>query len=118
MERVLWVFLGSSVSFGPSAIRSPGELAPAPFCLTPVSKIAVATALHDGLRARQFYVGTKTLRHPKIRAADQEEAEIWLAQLLIKLRVAAAGNIDIVSVMRLLAYAIVDGIATGELREG
>jgi hypothetical protein len=42
----------------------------------------VATALHDGLRARQFYVGTKTLRHPKIRAADQEEAEIWLAQLL------------------------------------
>ena len=55
----------------------------------------------------------QTLRHPKIRAADQEEAEIWLAQLLIKLRVAAAGNIDIVSVMRLLAYAIVDGIATG-----
>jgi hypothetical protein len=48
--------------------RSPGALAAAPFCLTLVLKIAVATASHDVLRARQLHVGTKTIRHPKIRA--------------------------------------------------
>ena len=69
----------------------------------------MATALHDGLRARQFYVGTKTLRHPKIRAADQEKAELRLAQLLIELRVAAGGNVDVEGVMRLLAHTVVDG---------
>jgi hypothetical protein len=59
----------------------------------------VARTLHDGLRAREFYVGTKPLRHVEVRAADQQEAKVWLTQLLVELRVSASGNVDVKDIM-------------------
>ena len=38
---------------------------------SPVPKVAVAGTLHDGLRAHELYVGTKSLGHREIRTADQ-----------------------------------------------
>src|SRR5690242_16727269 len=54
---------------------------------SPVSKVAMARALHDGLRARELYVGAKSLRHREVGRADQQEAELRLAQRLVELGV-------------------------------
>jgi len=45
---------------------------------SPVAKVAVAGALHDGLRARELYVGTKSLGRSEVRTADQQESELRL----------------------------------------
>ena len=44
-----------------------------------VAEVAGAGALHDGLRARELYVGTKSLGHREVGTADQQEAELQLA---------------------------------------
>ena len=54
----------------------------------------MARTLHDRLRAREFDVGAKAFSRWKIRAADQEETELRLAQLFVEFRVAATCYID------------------------
>jgi hypothetical protein len=44
-----------------------------------VAEVAGPGALHDGLRARELYVGTKSLGHREVGTADQQEAELQLA---------------------------------------
>src|ERR1700730_8613720 len=80
----------------------------------PVAKIAVASALHDGLRARELYVGAKTLGEREVRAADQQESKLGLTQLLVELCVPASSDIDLVGILRLRANAIVDGVTFSE----
>ena len=44
--------------------------------LTLVAKIAMARTLHNGLCARELYLGAKTLGERGVRAADQQESEL------------------------------------------
>src|SRR5262249_31644067 len=64
-----------------------------------VAKVAVAGALHDGLRARDLYVGIKSLGHGEVRAADQQESELRLTQLLVEFSVAASRDIDLEGIL-------------------
>ena len=82
--------------------------------LPPVAKIAVAGALHDGLCARELYVGAKTLGEGKVHAADQQESKLRLTQLLVELRVPASRDVDLIGILRLRADAVVDGVTSGE----
>jgi hypothetical protein len=59
----------------------------------------VAGTLHDGLRARELYVGTKSLCRSEIRTADQQESELRLAQFLVELSVPASRNIDLKGIL-------------------
>src|SRR5262244_3918935 len=78
-----------------------------------VPKVTVASALHDGLRARELYVGTKSLGHGEVRAADQQESELRLTQLLVELSVPASRNIDLEGILRLLAHSIIERVLAG-----
>src|SRR6266403_1365661 len=60
-----------------------------------VPKVAVAGTLHDGLRARELYVGTKSLGHREVRTADQQESELRLTKLLVELSVSASRNVEL-----------------------
>jgi len=51
-------------------------------------------ALHDGLRARELYIGTKSLGQGEVRTADQQESELRFAELLVELGVAASRDIE------------------------
>src|SRR5262249_19665783 len=64
-----------------------------------VPKVTVASALHDGLRARELYVGTQSLGHCEVRAADRQESELRLTQLLVELSVPASRNIDLEGIL-------------------
>src|SRR5579864_9304418 len=74
----------------------------------------MARALHDGLSAREFYVGIEALREREVQAADQQESKLRFTQLLVELRVAAPGDIDLITVLRLRPDVVVDGFASGE----
>src|SRR5262249_10409849 len=82
-----------------------------------VPKVTVASALHDGLRARELYVGIKPIGHGEVRAADQQESELRLAQLLVELSVPASRNIDLEGILRLLAHSIIERVLAGECCE-
>src|SRR5216684_4501700 len=64
-----------------------------------VAKVAVAGALHDGLRARELDVRTKSLGQREVRTADQQESELRLTQLLVELGVSASRNIELEGVL-------------------
>src|SRR6516164_6518733 len=64
-----------------------------------VPKVTVASTLHDGVSARELYVGTKSLGHGEVRAADQQESELRLTQLLVELSVPASRNIDLEGIL-------------------
>src|SRR5262245_30728321 len=81
---------GSQKPFSLASIRLSQSLVP---------KVTVASALHDGLRARELYVGTKSLGHGEVRAADQQESELRLTQLLVELSVPASRNIDLEGIL-------------------
>src|ERR1700730_2673781 len=80
----------------------------------PVAKIAVASALHDGLRARELYVGAKTLGEREVRAADQQESKLRLNQFLGALCVPASSDIDFIGILRLRADTVFNGVTFGE----
>ena len=72
-----------------------------PLALNPLSqslvpKVAVAGALHDGLRARELYVGTKSLGRSEVRTADQQESELRLTQLLVELSVPTSRKMPVI----------------------
>src|SRR5262249_28321990 len=79
-----------------------------------VAKITVARAFHDGLSARELYVGAKSIGEREIRAADQQESKLRLTQLLVKLCVPASSDIDLIGILRSRADTVVDGITCGE----
>jgi hypothetical protein len=64
-----------------------------------VPKVAVAGTLHDGLRARELYVGSKSLSRSEVRTADQQESELQLTQLLVELSVPTSRNVDLESIL-------------------
>src|ERR1700694_2321822 len=74
----------------------------------------MAGALHDGLRAREPYVGAKPLGEREVQAADQQESKLRLTQLLVELCVPASSDIDLVGILRLRADPVVDGVTFGE----
>src|SRR5215831_18181100 len=78
--------------------------------LSPVAKVAVACALHDGLRARQLYVGVKTFGKREVLTADQQESKLRLAQLLVEMCVPTSSDIDLIDVLRFRAYAVIEGV--------
>ena len=82
--------------------------------LSPVAKITVASTLHDGLSAREPYVGVKTLREGEVHAADHQESKLRLTQLLVELRIPASGDINRIGILRLPTDAVVEGVAFGE----
>jgi hypothetical protein len=55
-----------------------------------------AGALHDGLRARELYVGTKSLGRSEVRTADQQESELRLTQLLVELSVPTSRKMPVI----------------------
>src|ERR1700758_3133629 len=59
-----------------------------------ITKVAMAGALHDGFRARQRDVVTKSFRQGKIRATHEEEAELGLTQRPVKFRITTARDVD------------------------
>ena len=63
-------FWGQSGHRAGIAVRPALTLMRRSIFLSPVAKIAVARALHDGLCARQLYVGTKTFGKREVLAAD------------------------------------------------
>jgi hypothetical protein len=79
-----------------------------------VAKIAMAGALHDGLRARELYVRAKTLGEREVRAADQQESKLRFTQLLVELCVPASSDIDLIGILRLGADTVVEGATFGE----
>src|SRR5215813_12090277 len=85
--------------------------------LSPVAKIAVARALHDGLCTRQLYVGTKTFGKCEVLAADQQESKLRLAQLFVELCVPTSSDIDLIDILRLRADAVIEGLTSGERSE-
>jgi hypothetical protein len=64
-----------------------------------VPKVAMTGTLHDGLRARELYVGTKSLSGSEVRTADQQESELRLTQLLVELSVPTSRNVDLESIL-------------------
>lgn len=66
---------------------------------SPVPEVAMTGALHDGLRARELYVETKSLGRIEIRTADQQEAEFRLTQLLVELGIPASRNLDLEGIL-------------------
>lgn len=54
----------------------------------------MAGALHDGLRARELYVGTESLGCGEVRIADQQESKLRLTEFLLELGIPASGNFD------------------------
>jgi len=85
--------------------------------LSPVAKIAVARALHDGLCARQLYVGIKTFGKREVLAADQQESKLRLAQLFVEFCVPTSSDIDLINILRLRADAVIEGVTFGERSE-
>ena len=79
--------------------------------LPPVAKITVAGALHDGLREPELYVWAETLSEREVSATDQQESQFRLAQLLVEFCVPASSDVDLISILRLCADAVVEGIA-------
>ena len=67
--------------------------------LSPVAKIAVARALHDGLCARQPDVGAKTFGKREVLAAGQQESKLWLAQFFVELCIPTFSDIDLVDIL-------------------
>ncbi len=70
----------------------------AAFCLrslslsrAPVAKVAMARALHDGLRAGELDVRAKSLGHVIVGAADQQESEFGLARARCRTRRSGIG---------------------------
>lgn len=61
---------------------------------SPVPEVAVAGALHDGLRARELDVGIKSLGRREVGTADQQEAKLRFTQFLVELSVATPRNVD------------------------
>jgi hypothetical protein len=55
--------------------------------------------LHDGLRAGELYVGTKSLSSSEVRTANQQESELRLTQLLVELSVPTSRNVDLESIL-------------------
>src|SRR5262249_26458229 len=93
----------------------PCSLDDLPSALPPlIAKIAVARALHDGLSARELYVGAKAFCEREVRAADQQESKLRFAELLVELRVSTSSDIDLIGIWRLRADRVVDGVAFGE----
>src|SRR4029078_4994179 len=82
-----------------------------------VAEVAVGRALHDRLGAVEPEVRAVAFGHREVRAADEEEPELRLAQLLVELRVAASRDVDLESIGRLLHDLIIEGAARGELVE-
>src|SRR5271169_4390165 len=73
----------------------------------------MAGTLHDGLRARELDVGTKSLGHGVVRMADQQETKLGLTELPEELGVAASCHVDRKGILRLLDHAIIKRIVTG-----
>src|SRR5260370_10310600 len=69
-----------------------------------VAKVAVAGTLHDGLRARELYLGTESLGHRDVCATDQQESEFRLAQRLEELSVPASRNIELEGILSITLY--------------
>jgi hypothetical protein len=51
--------------------------------------------LHDGLCARELYVGLKALSHVEVQTANKQEPKLRLTQLLVEVRIPASRNIDL-----------------------
>src|SRR5690349_18179901 len=74
----------------------------------PVTEIAVAGALHDGLRAGELDAAAKAIGDGEVGRAHQQEAQLGLAERLVELGVAAARDIQGEGVVRLLVDAIIE----------
>src|SRR3954447_24627225 len=77
----------------------------------------MAGALHDGLRALEADVATKTVSDAEVRGAHHQEPELLLAQFLVELGVAAARDVDRKRILRLLDHIIFQCIVFGVSRE-
>jgi hypothetical protein len=55
-----------------------------------VAEVAMTGALHDGLRAGEFYAIAESLGHGKVGIAYQEKAEFGVADLVEELGIAAS----------------------------
>ena len=69
--------------------------------------------LHDGLRAVELDVGTKSFRHGEVRTADQQEAEVRLTQLPIEIGVAVCRDIEGKCILRLLDHPVIKSVVAG-----
>src|SRR5215813_9252266 len=58
-------------------------------------EIAAASALHDGLAARQFEFVIEARHHCKVAIAMHVKAEIGQAQLLVELGIAATRHVEV-----------------------
>ena len=70
-------------------------------------------ALHDGLRAREPDVVAEAVRDREVGGADQEEAELRLAQRLVELGIAASRDVEREGVRRLLDDVIFERVVAG-----
>src|SRR3954467_13319880 len=76
------------------------------------------SALHDGLRSRQRDVGAETFGGRKVGGADQEKAELGLAQRLVELGIGASLHIKREDVLGLLDNIVSERVVTGIGLEG
>src|SRR5215471_239568 len=76
--------------------------------LQPIAKITVAGALHYRLRTGELHA--EPLRHRKVRAADQQEAQLWFTQLLVEHSIATASHVRLEGVRRLPDHVIVKSV--------
>lgn len=70
-------------------------------------------ALHDGPAARELDISAKAGRRIEIRAADQEKAELGLAEFLVEFGVAASRDIKGKDVLRLLDDGQLERVVAG-----
>src|SRR6266567_7883741 len=86
--------------------------------IAPVAEVAMIGALHDGLRARELDVGAEPFRGRKIGGADQEKAELRLAQRLVELGVGASLHVEREGVLSLLDHVVGQRVVAGVGPEG
>ena len=75
----------------------------------------MARALHDRLRTGELDLRAKSLGHQIIRAADEQESELRLAERVVELGVAASPDIDVEGVLRLLVPLEVEGVVASKV---
>src|SRR2546427_10783535 len=74
----------------------------------------MARALHDGLCARELDVGAQTLGEREVRAANQQESQLRLTQLLVELCVPTSSEIDLKGIFRLRTDTVLESVTFGE----
>jgi len=79
-----------------------------------VVKVAVLGTLHDGLGARELYLGIEARRHVEIRAAHEQKSKLRLTKLPVEFGVTASRNIDLKHIFRLFDHMIVEGFFSSE----